>query len=48
MEREDRVSLMVRQYVSLLSDEYRRDPASVHLKHMTRFLDCPPIENNSG
>jgi lauroyl/myristoyl acyltransferase len=43
---EERVSMMVRQYVSLLSDEYRRDPASVHLRFMSRFLDDPPSKNS--
>lgn len=43
---EDRVSLMIQQYVSLLSEEYRRDPGSIHLKHMSRFLGYPPSEKN--
>lgn len=43
---EDRVSMMVQQYVSLLSDVYRNEPASVHLNHMRRFLGYPPVENN--
>ena len=43
---EDRISLMIQQYVSLLSEEYRRDPGSVHLKHMNRFLGYPPSESD--
>jgi len=46
MTTEDRVSLMVRQYVSLLSDEYRQDPASVHLSHIRKFLNYPRAEKD--
>jgi len=48
MAQEDRISQMVRQYVSLLSDEYMRDPGSVHLKHMNRFLDYPLSETDDN
>ena len=47
MASEDRVSLIVQQYVSLLSDEYMRNPGSVHLSHMTKFLGYP-IDEKAG
>jgi len=48
MASQDRISLMIQQYVSLLSDEYRRDPGSVHLSHMTRFLGYPLCGRDGG
>lgn len=43
----ERVALLMKQYVAFLEEQWRTDPANIHLPLMKRYLSWPLISTLS-